>query len=180
MKTLVAVSSKHGGTEGIGRAIADSLRAAGIEVDEVAPEQVASVDEYDGVVVGSAIYMGRWMGPARDLVRSQADVLRRRPVWLFASGPVTGVEDPADAAEGLKLLALVGGRDFRVFAGRLDRDGLGFAERAVVRMIKSPWGDYRPWESIREWTTSIATAINTVPADAYRAEQPRTPSELPR
>ncbi len=164
MKVLVTVSSKHGSTEEIGRAIADSLRAADIEVDAVAPESVASLDGYDAVVVGSALYMGRWMGPARDFVQSHADELRRRAVWLFSSGPVTGAEDPADSAAGKRLLELVGGREHRVFAGKLERAGLGFTERTIVRMIKSPWGDYRPWDSIREWTTTIATAVNAVPA----------------
>jgi menaquinone-dependent protoporphyrinogen oxidase len=163
MKALVAVSSKHGGTQEIGQAIAESLRAAGIDADVIPPERVPSLDGYDAVVAGSALYMGRWMGPARDFVNGHADALRGRPVWLFASGPVTGVEDPADAAEGLKLLELVGGRDFRLFPGRLERDGLGFAERTLVRMIKSPWGDYRPWESIRQWADAIATALNAAP-----------------
>ena len=165
MKALVSVSSKHGSTDEIGQAIAESLRAAGIEVDVTAPEHVAALDEYDAVVVGSALYMGRWMGPARDLVKRDADILRGRPVWLFASGPVTGVEDPGDAAEGSKLLELVGGREFRVFPGKLDRDRLGFGERTIVRMIKSPWGDYRPWESIREWASSIVASL----ADAHPA-----------
>lgn len=166
MRALVTVSSKHGSTEEIGGAIADVLRAAGIDVDVTPPGSVASVDGYDAVIVGSALYMGRWMGPARDFVQGHADALRVRPVWLFASGPVTGVEDdPYDAAEGLKLRELVGGRDFQVFAGKLERNRLGFSERAIVRMIKSPWGDHRPWASIREWAASIATAMSATAAD---------------
>ena len=163
MKVLVTVASKHGSTQEIGRAIADSLQAAGIQVDMSAPERVASLDDYDAVVVGSALYMGRWMGTARDFVRAQADSLRARPVWLFASGPVTDKDDAADAAEGRKLLELVGARDARVFPGKLDRHGLSFGERTIVRMIKSPWGDYRPWESIREWASSIATSVAMTP-----------------
>ncbi|HKO32555.1 MAG TPA: flavodoxin domain-containing protein, partial [Candidatus Limnocylindria bacterium] len=95
MRALVTVSSKHGGTEGIGRAIAEVLESAGIDVHLIPPAGVGSLDEYDVVVVGSALYMGRWMAPARDFVQGHADALRRRPVWLFASGPVTGkAEDP--------------------------------------------------------------------------------------
>ena len=117
MRALVTVSSKHGSTEGIGRAIAEVLESAGVGVDLIPPSGVGSLHEYDAVVVGSALYMGRWMAPARDFVQGHADELRHRPVWLFASGPVTGVaDDPYDAAEGLKLQGLIGGRDFRVFA----------------------------------------------------------------
>jgi len=164
MKALVTVASKHGSTDEIGQSIAESLRAAGIEVDVSAPDGVASVADYDAVVIGSALYMGRWLGPARDFVRTNADSLRARPVWLFASGPVTDKEDAADAAEGQKLLELVGGREVRVFPGKLDRKDLGFGERTILRMVKSPFGDFRPWEAIGEWATSIATAINAAPA----------------
>lgn len=164
MKTLVTVSSKHGSTTEIGAAIAEALRTAGFDVDLITPEQVASLAGYDAVVVGSGVYMGRWLGPARDFVRDHADELRKRDVWLFSSGPITGVDDPADAANGLKLLELVGGREHRLFAGRLEKEGLGFSERAIVRLIKSPWGDYRPWDEIREWAASIAEALNAVPA----------------
>jgi menaquinone-dependent protoporphyrinogen oxidase len=169
MKALVTVSSKHGGTEEIGRSIADTLRGGGLEVDLVAPERVTTLDGYDAVIVGSALYLGRWMGPARDLVRREAEALRARSVWLFASGPVTGVEeDAADRAEGMRLLELVGGREFRLFAGLLDRSRLGIVERTIVRAIGSPWGDHRPWEEIEDWATSIAAAMKateaTVPA----------------
>ena len=162
MKALVTVSSKHGATKEIGDAIADALRSAGIEVVAIAPEHVDLLAGYDVVVVGSALYMGRWMGPARALVSTRADQLRQLPVWLFASGPVTQVDDAGDAAEGKKLQELIGARDARVFAGQLKKEGLSFVERQIAKMIHSPWGDYRPWDDIREWAQSIATSIHGV------------------
>ena len=57
------------------------------------------------------------------------------------------IVDPADSAEGLRLLELVGGRDHRLFAGKADKDEFGFVERTVVRMVKSPYGDYRDWKA---------------------------------
>ena len=74
------------------------------------------------------------------------------------------IVDPADAAEGLKLLELVGGRDHRVFPGKADKDELGFAERTILRMVKNPYGDHRDWPAIREWATSVATELTAVPA----------------
>lgn len=163
MKALVTVSSKHGSTTEIGQAIAAELQAKGMDVDVVEPQDVKSIAEYDAIIVGSALYMGRWMGPARDFIHEHVDELRKLPVWLFASGPVTPVTDDADAVEGRKLLELVGGREARVFAGKLQKDGLGFTERTVVRMIKSPWGDYRPWDSIFAWADSISESLVAVP-----------------
>ena len=160
MKILVTVASRHGATGEIGDEVGKVLREAGLEADIVHPERVETLDGYDAVVVGSAIYMGRWLGPARDFVKSHADELSRLPVWLFSSGPVTAkTDDPADRAEGERLRELIGARDSRVFAGQLKKEGLGFGERTIVRMIKSPWGDYRPWPAIRSWATSIATDL---------------------
>ena len=167
MRLLIAVSSKHGSTREIAGAIGQAVRETGIEVDVVDAHDVESVDRYDAVIVGSAVHWGRWMGPARDLVHGSADALRTRPVWLFSSGPLgRDIVDPADAAEGLKLLDLVGARDHRVFPGKADREHLGFVERRIVSMVKSPWGDHRDWPAIGEWAASIAQELSTVPAGA--------------
>ena len=167
MKMLVAVSSKHGSTREIAGSIAETIRETGIEVSVVDAEEVESVAPYDAVIIGSALHMGRWMGPARELVNRSADLLRTKPVWLFSSGPMgRDIVDPADAAEGMKLLELVGGRDHRVFAGKADKDELGFAERTILRMVKNPYGDHRDWPAIHEWAMSIARELTPVPAGA--------------
>jgi menaquinone-dependent protoporphyrinogen oxidase len=168
MKVLVTVASKHGATTGIGEAIAETLRSKGLYVAFIEPQSVDSVDEFDAVVVGSALYMGRWMGEARDFVKENAEALSERPVWLFASGPIIGTlnapNDGADAAEGRKLQELIGARETRVFAGELKKESLGFVEKQIIKMVKSPWGDYRPWDEIRAWAESIAHELEAVPA----------------
>ena len=128
-----------------------------------------SVAPYDAVIVGSAVHLGHWMGPARDLVNRSADALRTRPVWLFSSGPLRlDIIDPADAAEGTKLGELVGARDHQVFPGKADKHELGFFERAAVSMVKDGWGDHRDWPAIQAWAGSIATELTTARAGAGR------------
>jgi len=156
---LVSVATRHGATAQIGEAIARSLRAAGVQVRVVSPEDVVSLVDYDGAVIGSALYLGKWLAPARDLVESHADELRRLPVWLFASGPITPIKDQGDIAEGDRLRDLIGARDNRLFAGQLKKQGLSLVERVTVRMVGSPWGDYRPWPEIEAWAESIATSL---------------------
>jgi menaquinone-dependent protoporphyrinogen oxidase len=108
--------------------------------------------------------MGRWMGPARALVHGSVEALRTRPVWLFSSGPMgRDIVDPADSAEGLKLLELVGGRDHRLFTGKADKAELGFGERTVLRMVKQPYGDHRDWPAIRDWAMSVARELTVAP-----------------
>ena len=162
MRALVTVASKHGGTDGIGTRIADTLRDAGIDTDEIPPEDITTLDAYDAVVVGSGIYMGRWLGEARHFVNSHVDELRLLPVWLFASGPITSegiAGDELDQKQGIKFQEMIGAREQRLFAGKVERDELGFAERTIIRMVHSPYGDYRPWGDISAWATEIAEAI---------------------
>lgn len=163
MKVLIAVSSKHGSTAEIAESIGATIREAGIEVDIVDAEHVEAVIPYDAVIVGSALYMGRWMGPARGLINHSAEILRARPVWLFSSGPLGDIVDPADAAEGMKLLELVGARDHRVFAGKADKDESGFFERRILSMVKAPYGDHRDWTAIYAWAASIARELANIP-----------------
>lgn len=171
MKVLIAVSSKHGSTAEIAESIGATIRDAGIEVDVVDAEHVEAVLPYDAVVVGSALYMGRWMGPARSLINRSAEVLRTRPVWLFSSGPLGDIVDPADAAEGMKLLELVGARDHRVFPGRADKDESGFFERRILSMVKAPYGDHRDWTAIYAWAASIAQELLGATADRTEATE---------
>lgn len=179
MKILIVVGSKHGSTRDIGEAIVEELRAAGYDVDlhRVAEGEATAVGElmasgagveidlapYGAAVVGSAVYMGRWMGEARDFVAEHAKQLQAVPVWLFSSGPV-GEEHP----EGMgvpehldDLLAQTGAREHVVFAGRLDKGRLNLAERMAVRLVKAPEGDFRDWNAIRDWARSIAAALET-------------------
>lgn len=165
MNVLVAVASKHGSTREIGAWIADVLHAKGIDAEIADADRVGSIEEYGAVVVGSAVYMGRWLAPARDLVTREADAFRARPAWLFSSGPLgAGIDDAADAAEGIRLLGLVGGHDHRVFAGRAVRDEMGFGERAILRMVKQPYGDHRDRAAVEAWAVSIAEALAATPA----------------
>lgn len=156
MRLLVSAASKHGATQDIADAIAEALRAAGHEVDSARPADVTDVATYDGCVLGSGVYAGHWLAPARDLVRRCSAELLERPVWLFSSGPVGAPLKPEhDAVDVAAELALTGAREHRLFAGRLDRDLLGFAERALVRAMHVPTGDYRDWEEVGAWAGTI-------------------------
>jgi len=162
MNVLVTVASKHGSTGEIGEIIAGVLRDASLVVDSRPPEGVRDVAPFDAVVLGSAIYAGRWLQPARAFVDRHADALARRPTWIFSSGPIGDPPLPAaESVEAAEIAARLGARDRRTFAGRLDRAQLGFMERAVTRALKAPEGDFRDLDAIRSWADEIAAALRT-------------------
>jgi menaquinone-dependent protoporphyrinogen oxidase len=165
MRVLVSAASKHGASQAISGAIVEALTSVGIEAVALAPEQVRSLDGIDAAVIGSGVHAGRWLEPAKRLVTQHADELRSRPVWLFSSGPLGDPPKPeGEPADGAAMRELIGAREDRVFPGRIDSSDLSFGERLIVRAVKAPEGDYRPWPAIRDWATGIARELLGRPA----------------
>lgn len=162
MKILVSAASRHGATAEIARQIGDVLASAGIEADVRPPEEVASVASYDAVVLGSGVYAGRWLGPARKLVERESAALASRPVWLFSSGPLGDPAKPVGEPEEIAvLLKQTRAVNHRVFPGKIDRRQLGIAEKAIFAVVHAPEGDFRPWDAVNEWASGIARTMST-------------------
>lgn len=162
VRVLVCAASKHGATREIANAIADELRRAGMSVDLDEPDAVDSVTPYAAVVLGSAIYAGRWLESARRFADRHQAELRVRDVWLFSSGPVgTPLAPTEEATDGRRLLARLEAHDHRTFPGRVDESELGWVERTITHMISAPDGDFRDWAVIRDWATGIARTLGS-------------------
>jgi menaquinone-dependent protoporphyrinogen oxidase len=173
MRVLISASSKHGSTIEIAESIGRVLRAEGLETIQIAPENVASLGPYDSVVLGSAVYVGRWMDAATAFAARHEIALKRRPVWLFSSGPLGHPPQPVDQlAEVNATRVRLGARDHRVFTGRLDRKALGFVERAMTAAVKAPDGDFRDWNDVEDWAGSIAAALTAEATPAMGTAEP--------
>jgi menaquinone-dependent protoporphyrinogen oxidase len=158
---LVAAASKYGATAEIAEAVGRALRESGISADVRPVEQVGDLSGYTDIVLGSAVYVGRWLEPARRFVEEHADELAARPTWLFSSGPVGDPPKPeaGQAVQVEPLMGKVNARGHRLFAGRIDKSRLGFGERALTLALRVPEGDFRDWEEIAAWAKTIARAI---------------------
>ena len=131
----------------------------------MAREDVSSLDDVDGVIVGSGVYAGHWLGPAKEFVERFQEDLRRRPVWLFSSGPLGSPPAPdGDPVDVAPMVEKSGARGHRVFAGKLVQEEIGLAERAIVKLVHAPYGDFRDWAEIRAWAREIA---GTFAAEAH-------------
>jgi menaquinone-dependent protoporphyrinogen oxidase len=161
MRVLITWSSKHGGTEGIGRALGDALRAEGLDVELVRAEDAPSLERFDAVVVGGALYANRWRAPAHRFVTHHIAQLRRIPVWFFSSGPLDDSAERTDIAptnEVSVLMERVGAQGHVTFGGRLAADAKGFPASA---MAKARSGDWRNESQIRAWAHELAAALPT-------------------
>lgn len=161
---LVTYASKRGSTAEIAEAIADKLRECGLAVECVPVEEVATLEPYDAVVLGSAVYVKHWPGDARRFLHRHADELSRRPFWVFSSGPVgegAGGVDPA-WIEPPRIIARVealGARGHVVFGGRLPEHPRSRLERSMIERTPSQYRDRRDWREIRAWASHIGAEL---------------------
>lgn len=165
MDVLVVHASKHGSTVGIAQTVASRLIERGHSVTIFDAETAddldhAAVGGRDAVVIGSAIYAGHWLKPARRFVDHHKADLTGRPVWLFSSGPLADPPKPEDEPlEVQRIEDALSAHDHRVFSGALDRDELNIAERVMVNVVHAPYGDFRDNDEIRAWADDIADEL---------------------
>lgn len=163
MTVLVTAASKYGSTWQIAVAIAECLERNGIAAEVVRLGEDLDPAGYEAVVVGSGVYAGKWLQSGRRFLTENLQALRSRPVWIFSSGPIGSPPRPAekDAVHIESLVELVGAREHRLFTGELVHERLSLLERAVVKAVHVPDGDFRDWAAIDSWATQIAGELST-------------------
>lgn len=168
-RMLVTAASMHGATAGIAGAIGEALAAHGLDISVIPPDHVHAVEEYDGVILGSAVYTGHWLKPVIDLVSRSREALARRPVWLFSSGPVGHPDSKLtqgmwkDPVSLPAIMKATNAWDHRMFAGRLDPKILSRWHRAELLVLRGLEGDFRDWAAIRQWADCIAREFSLAP-----------------
>lgn len=161
MKVLVSAASKHGSTTGIAEAISKSLTEQGVSNDVIAPKDVTSIDGYDALVLGSGVYAGHWLSTATDFVKRFHTQFPGRLVWLFSSGPLGEPLKPDDehAIDASNIVSSTGAIEHRIFAGKLDREDLGYGEKALAIAFRATEGDFRDWPAVEAWVQHIVESL---------------------
>jgi menaquinone-dependent protoporphyrinogen oxidase len=169
-KILIAYASKQGATAEIADKIGEVIRGTGFMVDVFPADQVLDPEVYDAIVIGSAVYYGRWQKAAVNFLKRNEKSLSGLPVWFFSSGPV-GEGDPVELLDGWQFPALqqeiadrIQPREIKVFHGVLRTEKLNFLEKSIMNKMESPEGDFRDWEMITAWAESIVNGLRE-PAD---------------
>jgi len=164
-QVLVAYATKYDATAEIAEKIGEVLRQAGLRTDVLEVDDVDDLSSYRAVVLGSAVYIGKWRKEAVRFLKANEKTLAERPVWLFSSGPA-GEGDPVELLDGWRfpeeqqdIADRIQPRDIAVFHGMLDVRKLNPVEKWMIKNVKSPVGDFRDWEAITAWATAIADAL---------------------
>jgi menaquinone-dependent protoporphyrinogen oxidase len=158
MTTLVAYATKHGSTREVAEAITRVLDERGLEVEVCAAREVATLEPYDGVVLGGALYTGRWHPDARAFLKRHRGALTALPVAVFGIGPRTAAaNEVADSRAQLdKALAAVPEVEpvsVAIFGGVVDPARLRFP------FNRMPASDARDWDAIDAWAAHVAERL---------------------
>ncbi|MFW5691153.1 MAG: flavodoxin domain-containing protein [Chloroflexota bacterium] len=167
---LVVYATLAGSTAEIAEVVAHTLRCDGIGVDlRRVNNAPASLSEYTGVVVGSAVRDGEWLPSALDFIRHYADRLARRPVAYFTVCMILS-EDTMDRRRRARqyvepAIKLAKPTAIGLFAGSLDPARLTSTAQHSAQAQGLPVGDFRDWDRIRSWAHSLRRRL--VPAHDY-------------
>lgn len=164
-QVLVAYATKYGATAEIAEKIAEVLRQAGLQTDVLPADRVRDLAPYRAVVLGSAVYVGKWRKEAEKFLQANEKALAERQVWLFSSGP-TGKGEAVELVQGWRfpealqpIVDRIQPHDITVFHGDANVKKLNIIEKQMLKTVKAPLGDFRDWEAITAWARTIASYL---------------------
>ena len=158
-KILVTYATRAGSTAEIAAAIGETLAARGFSVEVKPVKHVASLSEYQVVVLGSAIRMGSWLPEMVKFIQGNQSALDALPTALFTVHMLNAGEGEdsraARAAYTAPIRALLPDAPEAFFSGVMDFSRLSFLDRFIAKMVKAGESDQRDWEKVRAWANTI-------------------------
>jgi menaquinone-dependent protoporphyrinogen oxidase len=180
MKALLVYGTRYGATATTSTEIAKVLAEEGLDVKVVnaKEEKIKAVSEYDLIIVGTGVQMGKWTGEVEDFVKRFQTQFAQKKLAVFVSSMKTidereGKLDKVEEARkwdidgkiekyGLQPIAI------GFFGGVLDFNKMNFLFRRTMGFIKPQLEkdgfkqtqpdvyELRDWEEIRKWAKELA------------------------
>jgi menaquinone-dependent protoporphyrinogen oxidase len=161
-KVLIAYASQCGSTGEVAEAIGDVLCQRGAVAETKWVKSVKALNDYDAVIIGSAIHQNQWMPEATDFVTTHQNALSKLPVAYFLTCLTLSTHTDEARRKAMAFLDRLYTEAPQVkpvsvgrFAGVLDYSKLSFMYRTIMkRKMKKRGiqeGDYRDWKAIRSW-----------------------------
>jgi len=162
---LIAYATKNGSTAEVAEKVAAKLCGHGLITDVRAAHDVHTLDGYDGVIVGSAIYVGRLHADARHFLERYRTKLDALPVAVFAMGPRTLADrdvmsSRAQLQSALEKVPTVRPISTAIFGGVIEPSQQHFP------FNRFPASDARDWEAIDAWADRVAARFGLIAAAA--------------
>ncbi len=185
IKALIVYGTRYGATADTSKVIADILTQEGFEVKVVdaKKDKVQSVSEFELVIVGSGIKIGRWMKePEKFLGKFQKELSKKKVALFVCCGGAKPLTEGAEKTKEMETskrkyledkavqfnlnpiaLGFFGGiYDFNKLSWFLRKTMSGVKpqlEEAGFEETKSGFYDTRDLETIRSWAKKVAQMV---------------------
>lgn len=133
MKTLIVYSSKYGCTAQCAALLQQNLAGEAVLHNAAEPSGI-DLKEFDRVVIGSPIYMGRVLPPISRFWQRYRDQLLQKPLAVFVCcGFAAQAETQMRSAFPTELLAHARFKEYLGYA--FDFAKMNFIDRLIVRLV---------------------------------------------
>ena len=163
-RILVAYASKAGSTGEVAETIGQTLAVNGAVVDVYPIEAAPDVQDYQAVIVGSAIRQGRWLPAATRFVETHQSYLSHIPTAYFTCCMTLSEETEESRRKALGYMdpvcSMVTPAAVGAFAGKADYSKLSFLDGMMSKVMGGDAeGDFRQWEAIRAWANNLRPTL---------------------
>jgi menaquinone-dependent protoporphyrinogen oxidase len=180
VRALIVFGTRYGATTGTSEEIAKVLREEGFDVRiaNAKKEKIKNISEYDLIIVGSGMRMGKWTGEADDFLKKFQKELEQKRLAIFVSTMKT-VSEREGKTEDVAQMRKVALEDkvaqynlhpimLGFFGGVLDYNKMGFLFKRTMGFLKPQLEkdgfketepdvyDLRDWGEIRSWAKELA------------------------
>lgn len=171
-RVLVAYASRYGSTAEIAQRIGsrigqDTTLGQPFEVVTLPAKEVASLDGFDAVVLGTAIIASKPLPDATAFMTRHSAEFAGKDFAVFIVGLTPVKETTKSRAEmNIALSTLENGApgarfiDSAIFAGAITTKSLPFVLKLFVRLANVPIGDSRDWKAIEDWADKVARKLS--------------------
>jgi len=168
---LIAYDTIHGSTAEVAEHIGNNLCDQGFRVDLLLAANVEGINEYDAVIVGSALYQFTWLKDAKEFLQQNQTALAQLPTAYFIVGASMSVDTPETREMAkkffvdpvLKKFPDITPLSIGLFGGAVDfaTNDYNLFEWVVLKFLGLLLGytdsaDWRNWDAIDTWSKELA------------------------
>lgn len=167
-KLLIAYTTAAGSTAEVAEAIGQEMAQGNGTVDVRPTKEVANLDGYSAVVVGTGIRAGKVYRDTLAFLERHQAALAGLPVAYFVVC-LTMAEDTEENRREVETYVdqmrqkapQVQPVDVGLFAGKMDLQTLPWLLRLLLKAMKrDEEGDFRDWDAIRAWAAGLRPALS--------------------
>lgn len=173
-RVLILYASHYGQTRAIANAIADRLSYHGHEPEVVnaADSRLPTPQQYDAVIFGSRVELGRHAADIRNYIRAHIDHLEKMPTAFF-SVSMSAARPHAGRDPSCYMATFFDDVEWHptkhvAFAGALPYRTYGFLMRAIMKRISQSAGhttdtsknhEFTDWDQVRTFADELVAIL---------------------